>query len=170
VRLALTVSERYEIYGIPVYLGFKGETQEQLRSKISKGLAYLHEYDPRRLARAQRDLSGILVWPRILAGRATFDPESRMCMLDAESVLGKHAGLVSLSIAHEAMHARLNRFPYDTPERRARIERVCVKAEIALAERVPGGQRSVASLRAQLAAIRPESYTEGAWRRRIGRS
>jgi len=58
---------------------------------------------------------------------------------------------LALMIVHEATHARLSRagFRY-LGECRERIERICVAAEIAFAQRVPGSEAAVEKARALL--------------------
>lgn len=52
-------------------------------------------------------------------------------------------------IVHEATHARMRRLSHATPERRWRMERICIGAEIAFAMRVPGVEKTVDMLRAK---------------------
>jgi hypothetical protein len=58
---------------------------------------------------------------------------------------------IALVLVHEGMHARLARagFAYDDTVR-ARIERLCAKAEVLLANRVPGGDEQASWARTRL--------------------
>jgi hypothetical protein len=64
---------------------------------------------------------------------------------------------VALAIVHESTHARLDRLkiPY-TEDIRERVERVCIKSEIAFAKRLPDAQKfiEIAESRLQI----PKSY------------
>lgn len=51
------------------------------------------------------------------------------------------APVVAMTIVHEATHGRLHRLGiHTTRENHIRVERLCVKAEIALAGRLPNGE------------------------------
>lgn len=72
-----------------------------------------------------------------------------MCFLRADYVLSRHPGFIAMLIVHEATHARMRRLSHATPERRWRMERICIGAEIAFAMRVPGVEKTVDMLRAK---------------------
>jgi hypothetical protein len=83
-----------------------------------------------------------------------------MCIIDCEYLISKELlpEELAMTIVHETTHANLHRhgFDYD-PAKRSQIERICVRAEIAFAKRLPGG----ASL-AQAATARLD-YGETFW-------
>src|SRR5882672_12744248 len=73
---------------------------------------------------------------------------------------------VAATIIHEATHARLMTagVGYE-PERRAKVERICFKAEIAFASRLPDGQPIIDEAQAQIKRD-PEVWTDQAARAR----
>jgi hypothetical protein len=125
--------------------------------KVLHAVEVIAKYDHRRLARMQRDLRGIAVGSS--SGDAEYWRELRVCVVD-EGYLARHdvtAFDVSGTIAHEAMHARLNRFGYLQPMR-ARVERLCCEAEVALGERLPPEEgRPVLERARALLAREPDS-------------
>jgi hypothetical protein len=85
-----------------------------------------------------------------------------VCIVNSDCLLEAHPAYIALLIVHEATHARMRCLPNTTPERRARMERICIGAEITFAARVPGGARSVDALRRARSQIGPSDFTDGA--------
>jgi hypothetical protein len=89
----------------------------------------------------RRDIRGI--WITETAGNlAEYDHDLRLCVLDRDHVSQTNVAAADLAccIVHEATHARLRSYGIGyKPESRARVERVCYRAEIAFAGRLPAG-------------------------------
>ena len=82
-----------------------------------------------------------------------------MCVIDRNYLLRNDVSTceIAQTIVHEATHARLCKLKIKyTEDIRDRIERICVKSEIAFAKRLPNGHKSVeiAESRLQL----PQSF------------
>lgn len=166
-RLGIRISDRDQLHGIEIFSSYKHpEARRRALEQIDTALGWIARYDPRRLARARRDLQGVLLWPSIATG-ARYDRRLGMCVLDMTRVLDEPVKWLTRAIVHESTHARLRCMPYDTPEQRVRVERVCIEAEIAFFERCPDGGSLLESLRRALVGLRPEDYTDEVLHRRM---
>ena len=107
--------------------------------KFHEALQLIADYDPRRLARIQRDLKRILLIPE---GAGYYDHSLRAYWTDLR-VLGQPVWRIATFIVHESTHARLRAVGV---EHRAgskeaqedwdlRIETLCVHEEISFARR-----------------------------------
>ncbi|WP_320223756.1 hypothetical protein [Mesorhizobium captivum] len=122
--------------------------------KIVEALGLIREFDPIRYKRLLRDVREVLVTV-LPASVAQWAEPSQACELDErylirEATTPEH---VASTIVHEATHARLMRCGIGYEEKlRARVERVCLRREIAFASRLPAGldvgQRAEATLQA----------------------
>lgn len=124
---------------------------ERLFARVDEALGTIVRADPRRFARLARDLRVIHV--RRGMTRGAYFHEGRVCVLDNTFVANPQfsATEVAACIVHEAMHARVavmgvRRQPGLLPKE----ERLCRKAEIAFASRVPDGAPVVARATAAL--------------------
>ncbi|WP_217572640.1 hypothetical protein [Mesorhizobium sp. GbtcB19] len=122
--------------------------------KIVEALGLIRDFDPVRYRRLLRDVRQILVTV-LPASVAQWAEASKACELDErylidDAMTAKH---VASTIVHEATHARLMRCGVGYEEEiRDRVERVCLRREIAFAARLPTGadtgQRAEATLEA----------------------
>jgi hypothetical protein len=130
--------------------------------KVCEGIALIAQYNPVRLAQIRRDLRGVRI--DHCDGVAQYRHKTRLCLLDFHYVMGQEVtpAHVAASIIHEATHARLMKagFGYEI-ERRARIERLCFKAEKAFGSRVPDGKAIVEEAQAQMERD-PDVWTDQA--------
>jgi hypothetical protein len=117
--------------------------------------------------------------------RGEYDFELDMYVLQFQYVVSPETSpaRLALTIVHEAMHARLARLSIAYSEQlRARVERICIAAEIDLAGKLPGGESLAQAgrimgamglplrrpLRVTWCHISPPPPTEAAARRRPG--
>jgi hypothetical protein len=138
--------------------------------RFADAVELLHRYDPRRLTRIRRDL------PRIIlggteAGHAIYSVGLDAAILNLATVTdrGVPVSFLAQSIVHEATHARIARVGIEySPENRARIERRCVREELAFVERLPEPDRELAasSLRDWLASP-SHDFSYEAWIERV---
>ena len=130
--------------------------------KVCEGIGLIAQYSPLRLARIRRDLRGVRI--DHCDGVAEYHHKTRLCLLDFHHIMRQEVtpAHVAASIIHEATHARLMKagFGYEK-ERRARIERVCSKAEKAFGSRLPDGKAIVDEALAQMERD-PEVWTDQA--------
>lgn len=138
LRAMIARSPRQRMQGIEVSdLICSGRT-ELLFSKLGAALALIASVDPYRFDRVERDLRRIV----FLESGPEFWPEARACVLNDVGDLSTEE--VALHVVHEAAHARLwgAGFRY-APALRARIERICVSAELAFLQKVSGSTRLI---------------------------
>jgi hypothetical protein len=124
---------------------------ERVFQKLDGALGVIEQYQPHRLRRFRRDVSGILV--KRFACRAAFFGDTRQCLIELTFAgEGKFSDAqVAASIVHEGVHARLLTMGLSGhPGCQAREERLCRKAELDLGLAVPDGEavveRALASL------------------------
>jgi len=82
-----------------------------------------------------------------------------MCILDRDFYCRNNASAsrMTLTIVHEATHVRLCKLKIKyTEDIRDRVERICIKSEIAFAKRLPDGQKLVEMAESKLK--RPKSF------------
>jgi hypothetical protein len=88
------------------------------------------------LSQVRRYLKSVVILP---AGVPEYRHQFRACFLSVESVLNLSADKLALLIVHEATHGRLHALGVEGPSAdRERIERICVRQEVALARRLGG--------------------------------
>jgi hypothetical protein len=124
---------------------------ERVFQKLDGALGVIERYQPLRLRRFRRDVSGIIV--KRFACRAAFFGDTRQCLIELTFAgEGRFSDAqVAASIVHEGVHARLLTMGLaGHPGCQAREERLCRKAELELGLAVPNGEavveRALASL------------------------
>jgi hypothetical protein len=121
-------------------VGEKPLTAEQVR-KIEGALGLIATFDPRRLRRSQRDLEAILVVEAMdgTGLRGAHMPGGRTCCLSREHVAESEPEHVAVTIAHEAVHARIDRLRplIHWPSYRYRAEHRALREELAFIARLP---------------------------------
>ena len=124
---------------------------ERVFQKLDGALGVIEQYQPHRLRRFRRDVSGIIV--KRFACRAAFFGDTRQCLIELTFAgEGRFSDAqVAASIVHEGVHARLLEMGLaGHPGCQAREERLCRKAELELGLAVPNGEavveRALASL------------------------
>jgi hypothetical protein len=126
--------------------------------KIDQALNLISRFDLRSYCRIQRDVKKILVFTTT-PYCAEWIGQLQMCVLDREylchpDVLPEE---IASTIIHEATHARLERAKINYKEEmRSRIERICVKSEIAFARRLPNGEQLIKKAESRLKI--PETF------------
>ncbi len=134
------------VEGVRVCVSLSTDDSDEVFAKVTEALRLIIRHAPRVSARIRKDVKTLLFADvsggRYLAGLRTsmigVDYARRVPPLD-----------LAMMFVHEATHARLARagFRY-LGARRERIERICIEAEIAFAERVPGSETAIDSARA----------------------
>jgi len=134
--LLMRLSRSRRVDGI--WLGVGGD-KEHLLGRVEEALGLIKQYDSSRYRRLLRDVERI--WITVLPGpRGSFRPDLNRCDLDCRFVAEASAETIASTIVHEATHARpcLRKFGY--PEHlRHRIERICMRQQLAFADRLPNG-------------------------------
>jgi len=142
-RLFLRLHRRTRTHGLSLIdlTGFAKDNShtDTFFQKFAEALQLIGDYDPRRLARIQRDLNRIILIPE---GAGHYDNSLRAYWTDLR-VLAQPVWRIATFIVHEAIHARLgasgvkhraaSKETHEDWERR--VETLCVHEEISFARR-----------------------------------
>ncbi|MDG4880926.1 hypothetical protein [Mesorhizobium sp. WSM4884] len=123
--------------------------------KIVGALDVIREFDPVRYKRLLRDVRQVLVTV-LPASVAQWAETSQACELDERYLVSETTTpeRVASTIVHEATHARLMRCGIGYEEKlRDRVERVCLRREIAFAARLPAGTDTARRVEATFQAM-----------------
>lgn len=151
---------RLNLSGLTLYVHQgNAESVKQASANLKTAVALLDRYDPVRFRRICHDLkNGIIVFPTRSPARAEYHRDIDVCFLRSDYVASGHPGFIALSIVHEATHARMRHLSHATPERRARMEQICIGAQIAFASRVPGVSATIDQLRVRRSSVRVSDF------------
>jgi hypothetical protein len=134
-RMQLAASSGRQVDGIWIGTYFAPEHL----SRVERALLLVKQHSPLHYSRTIRDLE--CIWIFLLPdGLAEYKHSLRACVLDERFVADPATSVerIASAIVHEATHARLERYGigYDE-DRRARIEAICFRRELAFAARLP---------------------------------
>ena len=144
--LLIWTARRRIVEGVRVCVSHSAEDADDVFEKAAEALRLIARYAPRMSARMRRDVKRLLFGDvfggRYLAGLQT-------CLIGTDYARRALPLELAMMVVHEATHARLARagFRY-VGACRERIERICIAAEIAFAERVPGSGAAIDGTRA----------------------
>jgi hypothetical protein len=125
-----------------MWLGVNGDKDdEHLLGCVEAALGVIKQHDSPRYRRLLRDVKRI--WITVLPGpRGSFSSAFDRCDLDCRFVAESPPETIASTIVHEATHAHpcLRKFGY--PEHlRHRIEGICMRQQLAFADRLPNGRK-----------------------------
>lgn len=128
--------------GIVVGVLEEHEAAADVIARIEHALRLIREFDPRLYDRVSRNLPRLAVTPRL---RASYWHRFRVCVIGMEQVRRWHASQLASIIVHEATHAWLRNkgLPSSTANTKWRIERICTRAQLRLARKLPDSSRMV---------------------------
>lgn len=157
-------SPKQVIRGLPVWFTFfEFGPRNSAAIRIAEALDLLRRFAPARHARVQAALSGILVFGTS-SGIASYSSANRLCRLYEKYVLDPSTTPTSIAVTlvHEATHGRLFDLGigYEEPLRN-RIERICIRAALGAAKRLPDSQQEIRLCTDQL-SLPPETYSNEA--------
>jgi hypothetical protein len=137
-RIALAMSIGRHLDGI--WIGSWSGRPADL-TRVEQAMLLAKQHSPLNYARIIRDLERI--WVFLLPhGLGQYQASLKACLLDERYVADPATSIerVASTIVHEATHARLQRYGIGyEEERRARIEAICFRRELAFATRLPDG-------------------------------
>jgi hypothetical protein len=111
--------------------------------KLDAALATIARFDPPRYAHLKRNVPRIWIGPIPNYARGQWIDELRLCMLRDSFVADEDVSVsyVAALLVHEATHARMRRrgIPFDETIR-PRVERACIKSQLAFVRTHPAGQ------------------------------
>ncbi len=140
-RAALRWSRGRRVDGLLI-LAFMDRETGPILARVEQALALIARYNSLRYRHLLRDLDRILV-TLLPAAVGDYTGAIRTCRLDKRFVLADAVDpeLIAAVIVHEATHARLDRLGVAYAEQqRPRIEAICVRREIAFANKLPRGK------------------------------
>ena len=127
-------------------------------ARVALALDLVAACDPRRLARIRRDMPNIQV---IRSGGGMYSPITGSCIVDWAAVTWRPVAWLAETIVHEATHARLHAAGVGHARAwTARIERRCLREEVAFARRVPDGGTWAATLESRMEALLATKWWE----------
>jgi hypothetical protein len=142
---------------------------DQVFRRADAVIGLVERYQPWRVRHLRRDLAMVLV--KRFACRGAYFPDIRACLLELTFMVNPSFSdaQVAATLVHEGMHARLDWFcehfgvsPF--PDRRARHERICRRAELEWGLAVPDGGPVVQRALESLALADEEVAPEVDWR------
>jgi hypothetical protein len=138
---------------------------EPLLRRVSEALQLIKTYDPLRYKRVLRELERI--WVCVLLGNVACYVASRKgCDIDPRFVLSYSPEQLASVIVHEATHGVLHRRHIGYSEAlRERVEKVCVRQELAFARKLPNGEAALEAAESAL-ALPPETWSDLSFRNR----
>jgi hypothetical protein len=161
-RLLVWTAPTRQVSEIPVTVTSRDSlTVEAMFHKVAAGLEVLRKFYPRGYGTVRRQIQRVVVGYSPDARAKWWDPP-RVCMLSIEYFSQEAASAtdVAFSLLHEATHGRLERLGFSyTPERRLRLETICTRAQMTLAENLPDHDSRVAVLNQTLEEL-DRSYSD----------
>ena len=157
-RLIFRFGRRLDIpdFDVRALLPDSGE-RNRIQTNVGAALVLMRDRAPVRYAHLRRDLPRISVAPTQHLAQCLYGVG--ICLLQFDYVVSATttAEELALTLIHEGTHARLKRAGFGYAEAiRARVERLCVLAEIVFACRLPGSEPLIAD--AQRRAARPAEF------------
>jgi hypothetical protein len=141
-KLGMLISRNRRVDGL--WVGVLGDKKDDyLLRRVEYALKLIEQYDPTRYRRILRDVDRIWISP-LIGALGQFSDTLKTCGLDYKFVSSSSPDLIASIIVHEATHAHpyLRKLGY--PENlRYRIERICIKQQLAFARRYPNGKEAV---------------------------
>jgi hypothetical protein len=168
MSLAMSMSRHVDGIRIGSFLG-----SQDYVARVEDALRLIKQHSPLHYSRIMRELERIWIW-LVPHGLAHYDRSLKACVLDERFVADSATGLeqIASAIVHEATHARLERCGIAYNEnRRARIEAICFRRELALAARLPDGAELQGDIAQYLDRYQnnPEYFRDVHWRERISK-
>ena len=162
-------AECRKILGVSVGVAADLPDRDAVFAKITGAFELLQAHSDRSLDDMRRHTSGVLVWTTTGAGvRGEWHSRARLVVLEQTYVCHKEtlSREIASTLVHESTHARLHAkgFIY-SGERRARIENVCFRRQLAFARRLAEPGDLIDQAERQLRRP-PSDFTKNASRER----
>ena len=122
--------------GIPLWLHFRAP--ENARDTIAQALDRIAQVDPVSFAHIPKALPGGIIADATNYAHAWYSIPRKACVIGAHALAEDTTDTLALCILHEMCHARLwdRGIGYDGKDLRARVERVCIRRELAFARKL----------------------------------
>lgn len=138
-RVMLQLANRQEAEGLVIVDLTAGQHASELFDTVEKALRCIRNTDPVRFHRMRRDVSRIAVMESP-GSAGEYWREYKAVALEIEHLRQERLGGICMTIVHEATHARIQHWGVRVGIDPARVERACVKQEIAFAQKLPGSE------------------------------
>ena len=157
-RLFLRLSKGTIVDGI--WIGACGNDAAAI-SRVQMALSLIQSHDRCRYDRIIRDLKKIWVAP-LIGCAGNLDIPNMICRIDSTYAVDLSLEYLASVIVHEATHARIAKraIPY-SEDLRCRIERLCMRQELAFAKTLPDNAVVMASIAQRLQAA-PDTWSNQA--------
>ena len=160
-------SERRQMLGVHVRVPADLRDADAVFAKIAGAFELLQAHGGHSLDNLRRHTNGVFVWTTAGA-RGEWHPRTRLVVLEETHVCRESTfpREIASTLVHESTHALLDAkgFAY-AGERRARIENVCFRRQLAFARRLAEPADLVDQAERQLRRP-PGDFTKEAWRQR----
>jgi hypothetical protein len=165
-RLMLRFSTNTTVDGLWIGAFREKEEGEPLLPRVSEALQLIKTYDPLRYKRVLRELERI--WVCVLIGKvACYVASCRSCDVDRRFVLSYSPEQLASVIVHEATHGVLHRRHIGYSEAlRERVEKVCVRQELAFVRKLPDGG-AAREMAEGAFTLPPETWSDLSFRNRL---
>jgi hypothetical protein len=153
------------VEGLWVGVGREADAKEQIDrifARVEEALRLIGRHDPPRYKRLLRDPQRVLVL-RLPDSSASYNHALAACQIDTRYVLAEDSAIdvIAATIVHEATHARLMSCGIGYAEAlRTRVERICVRRELAFAAKLPDGTRVREKAEQTLSWLKEPGYSE----------
>lgn len=139
-RVGMRLSRTRHLDGVWIgIMGIGDQSDDHLLDRVEEAMRLIKTHDPSRYRRIIRDLDRI--WITVLTGsQGEFIAEFRRCDIEERFVASESPENIASVIVHEATHAHPCLVKIGYPEAlRLRIEKICLRQELAFLDRLPGG-------------------------------
>jgi len=149
-RLWARFAPAAEMHGIRIINLESPTAQSTLIARMAEVIELIARYDPQRLQQIRRYAPTIVLVPT--GGSGEYWYKTRAFGLDTKLIDSGDTPLIAMTAIHEATHARLEQMGVSNdPANTARVERICTRAEVDFATKVPDGSRYIPALNHRLA-------------------
>jgi hypothetical protein len=123
-----------------VWVAASGRDGARILRRVEEALRLIKVYDQPRFDRLLLDVERMRV-RRLVGSVGRFNSVLCACDLDTEFVLAQTSAVTAATIVHEATRARLrHRGIGDDEARRHRVEAICLRRQLAFAQKLPHGE------------------------------
>ncbi len=148
----LRLFARRTVQGINVFIdpnvSDASEDLDDIWQRLDSAFSLLAAHDSTRWARIRRDVRRVAVFRPPKGGVGEYSPIISTVIVDPQYVASRPPESLALLMVHEATHARLRYAGhYYLPSIQRRHERICVKQEMAFAQRLPATEDRESRLR-----------------------
>jgi hypothetical protein len=156
-KLIMALSHGRRVDGLTIGILGRDRNDDPLLEHVETALMLIKQYDQKLYRQLHRDIKRIWIEP-LLAASGSFKRSTGTCNLDYQHVKSSSAEVIASTIVHEASHAHPCLLKFGYPEAlRYRIERICMRRQLAFAGKLPNGAAARAQVE-RLLALQPSYW------------